>query len=341
MKTDNFFNPQWRDDIYNDAARKIPLALPPRSESNDGIWVAKQVIRGESVFGEYHNYKKSRILTAIVKKVKANPFIKITNEDGSVVPEDSPIMEFLNPPKAWMTDSTEELMSMYAVAEKVHGRVLIGGLGMGVLPQMALYLDRPVDSFTIVENSPEIIDITSRAWLNGLDEQTRAKIEIVEQSFEDYIKTTDKKFDSIYLDLWEDSDPRFLPYINLLVEQVKPLCNEGGQIYVWAYALAIDSFANLINYLEREDIDIKKIPARIDPLLTRYGEWRALEENSTLSMAEYEEKARELAMAEKLETLEYDRGRYFTTHAQSTFDRQFIRQILSLSVRDSAVQEPE
>lgn len=334
MENDKLFDPQWRDDIYNEEALNIPLVLPYTSEPNNRVWVRKKVSMGENVFGKYREFKKPRVITAMVKKVRSHPSRRITDKNGNDVPEDNPIWDFLNPPKAWMSDKAEELMTMYSAAKEARGEVLVGGLGLGIFPQMALYLDRPVDSFTIVDNSPDVIEITTRAWLDRLDDDTRDKIDIIEQSFEDYIKTTDKKFDTIFVDLWEDSDPRFLPYINLLVELIKPLCKKGGRIYIWAYALAIDAFVQLVNFYESSDIDIQKIPARIDPILTKYSQWRAREENNNLPIDEYEKKARELALTEKLPDLEYDRDLYFSPHAVTSPERHIIRQILNLARRE-------
>ena len=334
MANDNLFDPGWRDDVYDKKALNIPLLLPPVSDPNNMIWVAKKVIRGEEVFGEYLKYKKPRVITAIVKRDRSHAGRKITDENGREVSEDSPIWDILCPPKAWMSDKAEELMSMHSAAKEARGDVLVGGLGMGIFPQMALYLERPVDSFTIVDNDPDVIKITTGAWLNRLDDNTRDKIEILEQSFEDYIKTTDKKFDTIFVDLWEDSDPRYLPYINRLVELIKPLCKDGGRIYTWTYALAVDAFVKLIHFYETSDIDIQKIPASIDPLLTKYGQWRALEENGSLSIAKYEEKARELALTVKLSNLRYNRDHYFFPYAESFPERHIISKILSLARRD-------
>ncbi len=337
MKDDNYFDPRWRDDIYDEEALSIPLELPPKSKPNKRVWVNKKVVTGETVFGKYHKFRKPRIITALVKKVQPQSRMKITDGEGNEVPDDDPIQDFLNPPKAWMSDTAEELMTMYSAAKEARGEVLVGGLGLGIFPQMALYLDRPVDSFTIVEKSPDVIGITTRAWLNGLDDGTRDKVDIVAQPFDDYIKTTGKKFDTIYIDLWEDSDPRFLPYINRLLDLVKPLCKEGGRIYIWAYALAVDAFVKLINLYESSDIDVQKIPVPIDPLLTHYGRWRAREENSGLAMDEYEKKALELALTEKLPDLEYEkynRDLYFFPHAVSLFDRQIIMQILNIAGRE-------
>jgi hypothetical protein len=334
MENDNLFDPCWRDDVYDEEVLNIPLLVPPISEPNNRVWVVKKVIRGEDVFGEYRKYKKPRVITSIVKRVRSHAGRKITDENGNDVSDDNPIWDILSPPKAWMSDKAEELTTMHSAAKEARGDVLVGGLGMGIFPQMAFYLERPVDSFTIVDNNPDVIKITTRAWLNRLDDDTRDKIEILEQSFEDYINTTDKKFDTIYVDLWEDSDPRFLPYINRLVGLIKPLCKDGGRIYIWAYALAVDAFVKLIHFYETSDIDIQKIPVPIDPLLTEYGQWRALEENGNLSIAKYEKKARELALTVKLPNLEYNRDHYFFPHAVSFPERYTIKEILSLARRD-------
>ena len=141
----------------------------------------------------------------------------------------------------------------------------------------------------VIRNDDDIIVLgNTRGFHVFIEERRERKIEILEQSFEDYIKTADNKFDTAYVDLWEDSDPRYLPYINRLVELIKPLCKDGGRIYTWTYAMMVDAFVKLIHFYETSDIYIQKIPASIDPLLTKYGQWRALEENDSLSIAEYE-----------------------------------------------------
>jgi SAM-dependent methyltransferase len=336
MENDNLFDPHWRDDVYDEEALNIPLLLPPISnpDNNKRVWVVKQVIRGEDVFGKYLEHKKPRVITAVIKKVRPHPSRKITDKDGNEVSDDDPLWNFLNPPKAWMSDKADELMSMYSVAKEARGDVLVGGLGMGIFPQMALYLKRPVHSFTIVDNNPEVIKITTNAWLNRLDDRTRDRIKIIELSFADYIKTADNKFDTIFVDLWEDSDSRNLPYINRLVELIKPLCKKGGRIYIWTYALTVDSFVKLVHFFETSDIDIRKIPVPIDPLLTQYGQWRAPEENGSLPIVEYEKKARELALTVKSPDLDYDRDHYFTPYGCTYAERHIIKQILSLASRE-------
>jgi hypothetical protein len=84
MENDNLFNPRWRDDVYDEKALNIPLLLPPVSAPNNRIWVAKKVIRGEEVFGKYQEYKKSRVITAVVKKNRSHAGRKITDENGSL-----------------------------------------------------------------------------------------------------------------------------------------------------------------------------------------------------------------------------------------------------------------
>jgi hypothetical protein len=334
MKNNKLFDPLWRDDVYDKEALEVPLLLPYASEPSNGVWVGKRVMREEEIFGDSLKHKKPRIITALVKRSEDHRGVSLTDSEGNKVPDDSPIWDIIDPPKAWMSDKAEELMTMYAAARVARGDVLVGGLGMGIFPQMAFHLGRPVDSFTIIEKSHEVIEITTESWLNRMDSDKREKIEVVETSFEDYIKTTGKKFDTIFVDIWQDSDPRFLPYMNRLVELLEPLCKKGGRIYLWAYAMAVDSFVKLVNYYERNNIDVQLITMPIDPLLAKYGEWRAREENAGLPMEEYEKKARELALSEKLNDLKYDRNLYFFPFAASTYERQIIRKILHLARRD-------
>ncbi len=334
MDNDKLFDPLWRDDIYNEEVLNIPLVLPPVSEPNNSVWVDKKLRGEENVFGKECKFEEPRLVTAMIKKIRSHPARSFKDGGGNLVKEDDPAWNYLNPPKAWMSDNLEELMTMYSVAQEVRGEVLIGGLGMGIFPQMALFLDRPVDSYTIVDNCPDVIDITTRAWLDHLDGDTRAKFDIVTQSIADYINTTCKKFDTIFIDIWEDVDSRYLPYMNLLVDRLKPLCKEGGRIYLWGYGLAVDAFVKLVNYYERSGIDIQKLPVPIDPLTSKFGLWRARKENAHLPNDVYEKKARELALAEKLTELEFDCESFFCPYPLTFHDMQIINKILSLAKRE-------
>ena len=91
MENDKLFDPRWRDDVYNEEALNIPLLLPPVSEPNNRVWVAKKVMRGEDVFGEYREYKKPRVITAVVKKVGPHGGMKVTDKNGNEVSDDNPV----------------------------------------------------------------------------------------------------------------------------------------------------------------------------------------------------------------------------------------------------------
>jgi predicted O-methyltransferase YrrM len=273
------------------------------------------VVWGEEIFGTFHEYKKPRIITAILKKSPRSDHYVVRDLDGREVEKDHPVYDIIFPPKAWMSTNAQELSSMYAAAREARGDILMSGLGLGIYPQMAFALQRPVGSITIVENNPDIIEITADSWLKNLAPQTRQKIKILESSYEEYVRTTPHTFDTIFLDLWEDSDPRYLPHMNYLVNLSKPLCKPGGRIRCWSYAITVDAFIRSVGIFEADDIDIEKILQDIDPLLKRYAQWRNKQKSEGLTLEKCEKKARQLAYAVSATLHEYDRNRCFSPFA--------------------------
>jgi predicted O-methyltransferase YrrM len=315
MEKTGCFDPAWRDDIFDERALALPLMLPGQTEPNNRIWVKKKVIWGEEIFGTYQEYKKPRIITAILKKSPRSDLYVTRDLDGREVDKDHPVYDLIFPPKAWMSDTAQELCSMYMAAKEAGGDILMSGLGLGIYPQMALVLQKPVDSITIVENNPDIIEITTDSWVKNLDPETRGKIKILERSYEEYAETATHTFDTIYLDLWEDSDPRYLPHMNYLVNLSKPLCKPGGKIRCWSYAITVDAFIRSIGIFEAEDIDIEKIPQDIDPLLKRYAQWRSKQNSKRLTPGKCEKKAGQLAHTVTATLQEYDRDKCFSPFA--------------------------
>jgi hypothetical protein len=330
------FDPAWRDDIFDEQAFDIPLVLPAQTEPNNRIWVKKKVVWGEEIFGTYHKYKKPRIITAILKKSPKPALYVMRDVEGREVEQDHPVYDIIFPPKAWMSDNAQELCSMYIAAKEARGDILMGGLGLGIYPQMALALQRPVHSITIIENNPDIIEIITNSWLNNIDRETRGKITILESSYEEYAETTTHTFDTILLDLWEDSDPRFLPHMNYLVNLSKSLCRPGGRIHCWAYAITVDAFIRSINIFESEDIDIEKIPQAIDPALKSYAQWRNKQKSKSLTMGKCEKKARQVALTVCAALQEYDRNKCFSPFAISRSEAYMKLPIFNAAKRQSS-----
>ncbi len=335
------FDPQWRDDFFDEVVFDIPLLLPTQTAPDGQLWVAKQPVRGEEIFGEYQEYKKLRIITAIVKRNPEMSQMVFRDSENNVVPKDSPVYDFIFPPKAWMSNNAEELSTMYYAAKEARGDILVGGLGLAIFPQIIFYLQRPVNSITIIEENARVIEIITDCWLNKIEPQFRDKITLIESSYEDYAASTESRFDMIYLDLWEDSDPRFLAYINFLVNLSEPLCKPEGFIRCWGYNLAVKAFVKQIQIFERDDIDIAKIPQHIDPTLLTYALWRNPLEGQELTSEMYEKKAQELAETVAVRREDYDRNRCFSPFTRSRMEAYQKLPLLNYARRHQPEEEPE
>ncbi|MBC8228185.1 hypothetical protein H8E77_01395 [bacterium] len=307
------FNPEWRDDIFHPYALEIPLVLPEETSLGDGVWVKKKQKREETVFGKEINHESPRWLTAIVKRSDIAKFSQVKDSQGNILPPDHPMNDFFFPPKAWVSDSAEERCTMFSAAEKARGKVLSGGLGLAIYPQFVLHLKRPVHSITIVECNPKIIRLIEDSWLKSLDKEHN-KINIIEGTIEEYLRNSQELFDTIYLDTWEDADPRFLAHVNYLIQLALLRCLPDGQIQCWGYARMVDIFVENAKMFAEHSFPLTEY--RLDPALERYSEWLN-EQHAPVSPEAIEQVAREFALTTIKSLEEYDRHRCFTSFGLS------------------------
>ena len=302
------FDPDWRDDVFNAQALAIPLALPDPMLRNDSIWVEVQALHQETIFDRQHTYEPYRLETAILKPSELSDQFALADQDGRVVAPSSGIASAIFPPKAWMSDSGEERCMMQAAAKLARGRVLVGGLGLGIYPQFALALGRPVDSITIVESDARIIEIVTRAWLEKRPEQ-RKIVKIVEGTIEDYLDSTEQVFDTIYLDTWDDADPRLLAYVNELIAIASPRCSQDGTIRCWGYASMVDAFIKTAKVLTLQGFPW--FGYHLDPALQAFASW--LEDRvGNVSEADISQMARTCALTVRQALSTYERHRCFS-----------------------------
>lgn len=128
---------------------------------------------------------------AILHGIPCGKFIRLTHR-GSIV----------------MSDTEMEKRTNSAFVRNAHGKVLIGGLGIGLI-LLAVQDKANIEKITVVEKNREVIDLVANQLpLNG-------KVEIVNANVFDYVPS--EKYNTIYMDIWN--------YINYDVyqEQMKPL----------------------------------------------------------------------------------------------------------------------
>jgi hypothetical protein len=127
----------------------------------------------------------------------------------------------------WMSDSPIEYYSMWElVARCVGGRVLVGGLGLGILTNL-LALRRDVSSLTVVEIAPEVIEMV-QPYLSQY-----IPIKIIGRDFLDSWKLEEKDFDSVIIDIFIGT-----PEERKLFQDVQSLMESrftDAQHLYWAY----------------------------------------------------------------------------------------------------------
>lgn len=90
-----------------------------------------------------------------------------------------------------MADSPQEMFLQYEAYQTAKGKVLVGGLGLGMYASMIAKKDE-VTEIIVVEIEQDVIDLI---------QLEHSKITIVHDDLWNYIKTTDEKFDFIYVDI--------------------------------------------------------------------------------------------------------------------------------------------
>ena len=310
-----YFDPTWRDDIFDTQAIDIPLALPDTTPRNSDVWVEKQKIWNEVIFENESIYGLPRFVTAILKTSDMSKQYTLQDSHGNIVSNNS-IISMMFPAKAWMTDSGEERCMMFAAAKKAKGHILVGGLGLGLYPQFILALNRPVKSITIIEQNKNIIDFVKQAWLNHISDNS-IKITIIKDTIENYLSQTKQKFDTIYLDTWEDADSRFLAHINYLIALASNHCAKDATIQCWGYARMLDTFIKDVKVLTKNKFPLHE--HNLDPVLQGYVDWLKKQEDS-ISEEIIEQKARSCALTIQQPIEKYDRNRCFTAFSTSRVD---------------------
>ncbi len=99
------------------------------------------------------------------------------------------------PSGTWMTDVPCEQAQMTDCIKKFKGKILVGGLGLGLVATL-LAQKKPVSHITIIEKSPEVISLVA-------SHIKHPKITVVNDDLFDYLKTTNKVFTHSFYDIWQ------------------------------------------------------------------------------------------------------------------------------------------
>lgn len=135
---------------------------------------------------------------------------------------DRPVMRLTEDGNTWMSDNPFEVESLMGAVEVARGDVLTGGLGLGLLPTL---IKDKVTSIDIVELNQEVIDLVFR-------QVATAKMKIIRDDIFHYLKSTDKRYDFICIDVWQDT---LLPLLeNAEAKKLARRClKPGGKTWCW------------------------------------------------------------------------------------------------------------
>jgi spermidine synthase len=120
-------------------------------------------------------------------------------------------------------------------ARLAHGDVLIGGLGLGMLPH-ALARKAAVTSIRVIEINTSVMALVGPHLHNGLTPEERAKITIEQGDVRTWAKAhPEAAFDYIWLDIWPEISLSNIKDIQRLQRRYRRLLRDGGAIGSWVY----------------------------------------------------------------------------------------------------------
>ena len=164
--------------------------------------------------------------------------------------------------EVWMLDAPSEMNTMEPYARKAKGKVLTFGLGIGFYVYMAL-LNEQVESVTIVERSPEVIQLFNRV-LRPQFPQNKF-IEIVQGDAFDYFnENTLNQYDSVFVDIWQSNEDGLVMMERLLEQYLPPF----EQVDFWIESSCMEILHALVFMVLKGMIENKAYQNK-DPMLNR------------------------------------------------------------------------
>lgn len=129
---------------------------------------------------------------------------------------------------SWMSDHLIELAWTKRLADRAVGdRILIGGLGLGLLPQ--LLLPRTGRTVTVLENAPEVIDLVLRGW------EMPTGLMVQQADVWEFLRYAPcvPCFDTIIMDIWCTIDEAASREIDRLRQLAEPWLRPEGRFVAW------------------------------------------------------------------------------------------------------------
>jgi hypothetical protein len=148
-----------------------------------------------------------------------------------------------------MSDTPMEQRTNLEVVDRAKGRVLIAGLGIGMV--LRAILDKPqVERVIVLEKYQEVIDLVLPTFETKRDLIIKsrpedfdgvphaivgAKLEVIAADVFTWTPPNALKFDTIYFDIWPNSRVCYVPEMEALHKQFRPYRAKGGWMDSWTY----------------------------------------------------------------------------------------------------------
>lgn len=229
----------WLDDGTDFQVINHALSLPEEGNYGVDLTLLRARTQEHEVYDRIVKNKNFPEFLTLYKRLPGTNYDWHKREFQSEMDSESNLTDDL-PYTCWMSDGVQERLMMWEAAKRSYGRVLCGGLGLGVYPQLALSLPR-VDSVHVVEMDHDVIEMIQNNW--RIHPWSRmGKCHISQSPIEEYLMCTNEKYDVVYIDTWDAIYHEYLPHLNELTALAKRVLNPNGEILLWAFDLKVRSF---------------------------------------------------------------------------------------------------
>lgn len=218
-KWQSAFDPELDDTEWTELWSTVPVAQVPPGDYEGGYRVVQRVIGEAEVFGRPY-----RLQTPLDCRFLYDP-------EGYL----------------WMSDTPQERIMMANNARHSWGRVLVGGLGLGLYPQYAAcgVLGDAVQ-FTIVERSPAVAAMVEPVLRRTLN----LPLEVIVEDADAYLAVEEpRRYDTVFIDTWESLNAAHLPNINRLRDLALPHLAPEGRVLLWGYRWIVRLFEDACRQL--------------------------------------------------------------------------------------------
>ena len=227
---------------YQPALYRSPINLPERSSGK--ISVRHRIVKEKTpIIGMRQAYTRG-VSPLTVKLTAPLKIHELTEGDG-----------------VWMTDLPEELNQIGQMIYEIQprGRVLVGGLGLGIVARTLAALDQ-VLTVTVVEKNSDVIKLCA-------DENFR----VVHDDIKNFLQTTNLQFDYFLLDTWAGTNES--TWWGTVLPLRRIIRNRFGAkrvIHCWAEDIMLGQVTqSLLNPLNREAWFYNGLP----PMNETAAEW--------------------------------------------------------------------